>query len=337
MKTKSTSTVVITGLGPVCPEAQSIDELTRFSGSAPELASDWFDPEVYLGKRGYKYFTPATRYLLAAGKTAVEDANVHGAELESFYPENERGVFAGSNFGVHQVLADMDALILDQGAEAISPMLAPSFSLNVAASYLSITRRYCAFNVTLTSPMIAGLEAVALGAQAIAQGRARMVLAGATESAAPPEAVAALGLTRSAGAACVLVLEEKASAVARGARIWAELGDSLLTFGNPESLTSLLGLKDRIEAWAGARPRRVAGLQSLDVFNVRLRNILSNLSLANSGQVAVDPGFVGADGAYFSVSALLGLATLAVGGGGLIAAGSPLGHVALLELAEGRG
>ena len=61
--------VVISGMGIITPQASKPDELINWSSSQPiedDGQGDWFDAKHYLGKRGHRYFTPATKYLLAA-------------------------------------------------------------------------------------------------------------------------------------------------------------------------------------------------------------------------------------------------------------------------------
>jgi 3-oxoacyl-(acyl-carrier-protein) synthase len=158
--------VVITGIGPVCRAALSAEEL---SGGVAH-GEDWYDPTKYLGPRGFKYFTPATRYVLSAAEVALKDAGL--AEGEMPYPTDRRGVFVGTNFGVHEVLRELDDAVLAEGSDGISPANAPNFSLNVCASYVSIKRPLHAFNVTLSSAVVAGLEAI-IGSKRSSRARAR--------------------------------------------------------------------------------------------------------------------------------------------------------------------
>src|SRR5207247_638797 len=83
---------------------------------------------------------------------------------------------------------------------------------------LSIRYGLHAFNVTLTTARIAGLEAVALGAECLRRGRARMVLAGALEGRAPEALQGYFSPPIAEGAACLMVLEPLSAALDRGAR-----------------------------------------------------------------------------------------------------------------------
>lgn len=225
--------IALTGIGLVSPAASSLESFARVRGAEADGAPVGgrmlplldFDPARYLGERGFKYLTPATQYALAAARLALEDAGVG-----DYYQGDERGVVLGTNFAVWSVLADMDATILRTGADQIRPMEAANFSVNIPASQLSIRYGLHAFNVTLTTARIAGLEAVALGAECLRRGRARMVLAGALEGRAPEALQGYFSPPIAEGAACLMVLEPLSAALERGARVHGEIGPSLFRF-----------------------------------------------------------------------------------------------------------
>jgi 3-oxoacyl-[acyl-carrier-protein] synthase II len=228
----TTEPVVVTGIGPVCSEALSVQALVA-SALNPRLNGDRarrldaFVPEQFLGKRGLRFLTPPTQYILAATQLALEDARLTADGV--FAPE-DIGVVVGTNFAIHHVVESLHRTVLASGAEAIQPMDAPNFSVNIPASQVAIRHKLRAFNVTLTSLLVAGLEAVALGTEAIARGRARVVVAGATEPAPPAPVVACLGGVGGAGGACALVLESLTTARARGAAIYAQVAGCGLQF-----------------------------------------------------------------------------------------------------------
>src|SRR5262249_36953908 len=150
----SSTRVVISGLGPKCPLALDVPALTALTTGATNPAppaADWFRPELYLGKRGFKYLMPAARYAAAAAQGALADAGL----VPESYAARARGVFVGTNFGGAGVLAGLDQVIMNSGADALSPMTAPNFSINLVASAISERNAMTAFNVTLTSPVVA--------------------------------------------------------------------------------------------------------------------------------------------------------------------------------------
>ncbi|MFC9224547.1 beta-ketoacyl synthase N-terminal-like domain-containing protein [Streptomyces hygroscopicus] len=175
------------------------------------VSADGFDFRTALGRRGYKYLPAASQYFLAAAKGALAQAGP-GA-LEAVGPE-ERGAAVGTNSAAVALHHTMDRTITATGAEDLSPALAPYFSVNLFGSRLATEHDLKGFNLTFTSPRVAGLEALQAGRRAIAAGRARRLLAGATEEALPEGEP---GADRPESGAVALVLEPASAARSRGA------------------------------------------------------------------------------------------------------------------------
>ncbi len=220
------TSIAITGCGVVVPRAMTLTEFADQLRSVPSppsqpgrLPLDRFDPQQYLGQRGFKYLTPATQYALAAAQMALDDARFDAA----LYTPHERAVVVGTNFGVHAVLAGMDHVILESGAQNLRPMEAPNFSVNIPASHLSMKHKFTAFNVTLTTAQVAGLEAVLLAVDALRAGRARLALVCATEGQPPEGLEKVFGTLLAEGGACALVLESLDDARGRGADVRGEI------------------------------------------------------------------------------------------------------------------
>jgi 3-oxoacyl-[acyl-carrier-protein] synthase II len=342
MSTPAESIVVgITGIGVISPYTCSVAHLPRrLMASLEQLphGGRWsmagFSPEAYLGRRGFKYMTPAARYAAAAAGMAMNQAGVP-------YAPEERGVVLGSNFSVYDVTDEMDRTLLAEGVQALSPMGAPNFSVNMAASHVC-TRHQCqAFSLTLTNLLVAGMEAVLLGAEAIRKGRARFVLVGATE-AAPPA-----GLTHeflgglSEGAACVFALEEVKAARIRGVPVLAEIGGARIGFLSPEQMDDADGearTKAVFDQLLGALPLSGRRPVAVHVFGLPHRlcrvaaQAVSN-RLSEQGRSFCFVPENGMPAPEASVSPLLWLAASVAGGEDAIAVGtSPDGHLAVVEL-----
>lgn len=187
-------TVLITSAAAV------VEEPVPTAADAPH----WFDPAAHLGRRGWKYLSPATRYLLAAGNQALgrrhDDPPLTGADADRF------GVVTGTQYAISRVHRRMDGVLTTEGVHGISPAEVPGFSMNTPGSQLSISAGARAFSVTLTNPVTAGLEAVQFALTALRTGRADRVVAAAADQAPQDhgatgeyDAAAALVLTRSTG------------------------------------------------------------------------------------------------------------------------------------------
>jgi 3-oxoacyl-[acyl-carrier-protein] synthase II len=206
----------VTGVGVTAPWGDDPRDETGAAldpgARARAAREDWFDVRTQLAPRGYKYLPPACQYLLAAARRAhvAAGSDLHGPDGSGL------GVVIGTNRACSALHAAMDRVVLAGDADQLSPAMAPFFSVNVVAGRLSMEHPGRAFNLTLTSPAVAGLESVQVAARAMAAGRARAVLAGATEAAVEPGGTAA---GRTEAGAVVLLLEPPESAAARGAPI----------------------------------------------------------------------------------------------------------------------
>lgn len=206
--------VVVTGIGTISPLALSSKQwserfdVSSFNDLSQELFE--FDAKKHFQK-GYKYWILATQYLIAAANEALKDSCWNKDEFKS----DEMGVVIGTNFSVYPTIEQFNVTIRNEGAQGISPIMAPNFSINIPASTLSIYYGMRAFNLTMTTSIVAGIQALEIACNALRKGKARYILVGAVEDQIPQwkdRNVAAVGW----GGSCVLVLELKDSAIKRG-------------------------------------------------------------------------------------------------------------------------
>ncbi|MFE9008762.1 beta-ketoacyl synthase N-terminal-like domain-containing protein [Streptomyces sp. NPDC007875] len=182
------------------------------------VGADGFDFRTALGRHGYKYLPAASQYFLAAAKGALAQAGPDA--LAAVGPE-ERGAAVGTNSAAVALHHTMDRTVTATGAGDLSPVTAPYFSINLFGSRLATEHDLKGFNLTFTSPRVAGLEALQNGQRAIVTGRARRLLAGATEEALPEGEP---GAGTSEAGAVALVLEPETAARSREAAVLGRVG-----------------------------------------------------------------------------------------------------------------
>jgi 3-oxoacyl-[acyl-carrier-protein] synthase II len=327
-------------MGLVCAAASDVRDLAaaEADGPAPSGAAPgdtWFDAPRFLGPRGYKYLTPATRYMVAASGAAMSEAGV----ADGAYAADRKGVMVGSNFAVAGVHAAMDRTILAEGASALSPNYAANFSINLAASHVSLKYGCKGFNVCFTSTMVAGVEALLFGARSIGRGRADFVVAGATEDAPPAEVAEVIGCPVQDGGACALALERGDAAMGRGATIYGRFSAGTLAFFDPALLQESDGAADletviahavaQLGLDGPARLHRYA-LTCRYAFNDAV-NLAVRRAVAIRGIDLIEASGAGADGSLFTVSPVLQAALAAYRRqDALLVTTSPRGHIALL-------
>jgi 3-oxoacyl-[acyl-carrier-protein] synthase II len=177
--TLSTSELAVSGLGIMAP---GISGPAQALSPAAAAAPGWFQAEVALPGRGYRRLPPACKYLLAAARLAITDGGGRLAEHE----RDLRAAVVATNNVSAALMEEMDYTIIFKGAQELPPSLSPFMIMSLFASRLSMEHDITGFNLTVNSPVTAGLEAIALAARAVAAGRASAVLVGAVEEALSP-------------------------------------------------------------------------------------------------------------------------------------------------------
>lgn len=205
MITLSTGELAIAGLGIMVP---GISGPEGALAPAAVPAPGWFEAEVALPGRGYRRLPPACKYLLAASRLAVSDA---GNRLTENEPDRRAAVVATNNAGA-ALLEELDYTIVREGAAELPPSTSGFMAMSLFASRLSMEHDITGFNLTVNSPVTAGIEAIQIASRAVAAGRASAVLTGAVEEALSPTQSA--GRESQAGAA-VLYCEPAATGTGR--------------------------------------------------------------------------------------------------------------------------
>ncbi|MEV5676419.1 MULTISPECIES: beta-ketoacyl synthase N-terminal-like domain-containing protein [unclassified Streptomyces] len=317
--------ILITGTGAVAQEP-------RAAGEPGDAA--WFDPAAHLGRRGWKYHSPATRYLLAAGHLALgrrhDDPPLTGG------PSSRLGVVTGTQYAIDRAHRRMDDVLRTEGVRGISPAEVPAFSMSTPGSQLAITVGARAFSVTLTNPVTAGLEAVHFAMTALRTGRADRVVAAATDR-APDGDGAGCGGGQYDGAAAV-VLSAPDPAGRTGAL--ATLTGGLSRFVAPgadgaRDPAALAAAGRRIAALAdGANGLRlvVSGPAGAAPFGRAVRDAVAAALGAGGGSLR-DPAEAMAEARHCAVSGLLELIALArAAEPALLVSVSESGHLTAIAL-----
>ncbi|MET9922580.1 beta-ketoacyl synthase N-terminal-like domain-containing protein [Streptomyces sp. NPDC006435] len=315
-------TVLITSVGVVAEDPGA-------AGEHPD--GTWFAPAEHLGRRGWKYYSPATRYLLAAGNLALgrrhDDPPLTGG------PSLRFGVVTGTQYAIAHVHRRMNHVLSTEGVRGISPAEVPGFSMSTPGSQLAITTGARAFSVTLTNPFTAGLEAVHFATTALRTGRADRVVAAATDQA--PAGDQRRG--QYDGAAAVVLSTPEA---ADGAEALAAVTGGLSRFvvrgtdGTPDR-AALAATGRRIAALAGGAsgPRLVVSAPAGAVdLGEAVRDTVAT-ALAAAGTPPHDPAGTVTEARHCAVSGLLELIALAgAGEPALLVSVSESGHLTAVAL-----
>ncbi len=254
--------VVITGLGALSPLGTSVESywnglvegrsgirrITHFdpadlpcqiAGEIPD-----FDPAEFMDKKDARRMARSSQIALAAAIEAVADAG-----LPESMPDPERvAISFGTGIGGLDVYDDASQVYREKGYERVSPFALPASIPNMAAFAIGQRFRCLGPNCTITTACATSTQAVGEGVEMIRRGIADIVISGGTEAMIRDFAVVGFiamralpvnfnhcpekasrpfdarreGFVFSEGAG-VLVLEDLAHALQRGARIYAEV------------------------------------------------------------------------------------------------------------------
>lgn len=236
--------VVITGVGPLSPQAASREAFWRLfheHRGAPAGASLSARHVLELPAAGaapqLRQMDSLGRFVLAAVALALEDARLDPALLG----DETIGLAFGSGYGCLAANAEYLDGIRKRGARYGNPVVFQNTVPNAAAGYASAARGIRGPTATFSSGWTAGLEALDFAFHQIAEGRVPTMIVVSADQLFPQlvagfEAHGQLspsgvprpldrhrdGTAISEGA-CALILEEASAARLRGARAYAEV------------------------------------------------------------------------------------------------------------------
>ena len=227
------------GIGPVT-ELDVSDLATQIAGEVRD-----FDITDFIPAKDARRFDKFMHYGLAAAQEAMAEAGImgddHGLNMERV------GCAVGAGIGGIASIEKNMMIIRDKGARRVSPFYIPGSIVNMISGYLSIQFGFKGPNIAVVTACTTSTHNIGLAARMIQYGDADMMIAGGSEYATTPTAMAGFvsakamstrnddpegasrpwdegrdGFVLSNGAG-VMVIEELEHAKARGANILAEI------------------------------------------------------------------------------------------------------------------
>lgn len=253
--------VVITGVGLVTPIGTGVEAfwnalvngvsgvgpITHFDASefATRIAAEVkdFDPERFMERKDAKRMDRFVQLSVVASLLALEDANLNIPDLDA----NRIGVLIGSGIGGTGTWEEQHKTLLERGPRRVSPFFVPMLISDMASGMVSILVGAKGPNLGIVTACATGTHAIGEAAAIVSRGDADVMIAGGSEAAITPMAVAGFcaaralstrndeperasrpfdlnrdGFVMGEGAGTVIV-ESLEHALARGARIWGEV------------------------------------------------------------------------------------------------------------------
>lgn len=247
--------VVVTGIGVVSPAGltlgdywsalvngrSAIRELTglpadRLNTRIAAQVRD-FDPASYFTDKNAGLLDRFSQFAVVAAQAAVKDSGIEISEQQAL----SAAVVIGNSAGGQSSVDESYAKFYGQNSPRVHPLTIPRWMVSAAASQISMRLGLKGPNWTVSTACASGTQAIGQAFQAVRHGQAGIALAGGTEAILTAgsikswEALRVLssdtcrpfsktrsGIVLGEGAA-VVVLETRESAVARNARIYAEI------------------------------------------------------------------------------------------------------------------
>ncbi len=252
--------VVVTGMGAITPIGNDVDSfwnglkekkvgigpITYFdtAGYKATLAAQVkdFHAKDYMDPKAARRMELFSQYAVAASRQALEDAGIDMTKEDPYMA----GVAVGSGIGSLQAFERDHKKLLEKGPGRVNPLLVPMMISNMAAGNVGIQFGLKGKNINVVTACATGTNCIGEAFRTIQYGEADVMVAGGTEASICPIGVAGFtaltalstsddplhasrpfdenrdGFVMGEGSG-VVVLESLDHALARGARIYAEV------------------------------------------------------------------------------------------------------------------
>lgn len=253
--------VVVTGIGMVTPLGNNVkdtwDNILEGKSGVSDITSfdvsqfstrfaaqvSGFDATQYMSNKEARKMDLFIQYGIAASVQALEDANLNKDTADL----SRVGCAIGSGIGGLPMIEKNLELLNASGPKRISPFFVPGAIINMISGHVAIRFGFKGPNISIVTACTTGTHNIGMAGRMIAYGDADVMVAGGAEMAITPLGIGGFGAARALSTrnddpktasrpwdkdrdgfvmgdgAGVLVLEEYEHAIARGAKIYAEL------------------------------------------------------------------------------------------------------------------
>lgn len=252
--------VVVTGVGAVTPVGNDVNTMwesllasksgidfvtqvdkNEFPAKVAAEVKD-FDPALYVDKKDARKMDPFTQYAVAASKMALKDASLEITEEIA----HRVGVWIGSGIGGMKTYEEQFLKFVEKGPKRVSPFFVPMMIPDMAAGQVSIQTGAKGINSCSVTACASGANSIGDAFKAVQRGDVDYIIAGGSEAPITNMAFSGFsamkalsfnedpskasrpfdknrdGFVMGEGAG-ILILETLETALARGARIYAEI------------------------------------------------------------------------------------------------------------------
>lgn len=225
------------GIGPIT-HFDASNQACRFGGEVKG-----FEPTEFLDRKEAKRMDRFCHFAVCASQQAISDAQLVIDQDNA----DGIGVLIGTGIGGLKVLEDQQTILLEKGPSRCSPFMIPMMIANMASGLTAINLGAKGPNTCTVTACAAGSNAIGDAFRLIQNGYAKAMICGGTEAAMTPLGFAGFAAARALSfrnddpttasrpfdkdrdgfvmgeGSGILLLEELETALARGAKIYAEI------------------------------------------------------------------------------------------------------------------
>jgi 3-oxoacyl-[acyl-carrier-protein] synthase II len=228
-----------------------IGKISRFDASAfsCQIAGEVrdFNLDAYMTSKEARTMDTFIHYGIAAAVQAVVDSGLPTGDALGEEAATRIGCVIGSGIGGLPMIEGMHVEYTNRGPRRISPFFVPATIINMTAGHVSMRFGFKGPNIAIVTACTTGLHCIGEAGRMIEYGDADVMVAGGSEATVSPLGIGGFAAMRALSTrnddpatasrpwdkdrdgfvlgegAGVVVLEEYEHAVARGAKIYAEL------------------------------------------------------------------------------------------------------------------
>ena len=228
-----------------------IGTISRFDAStfSCQIAGEVrnFNLDTYMSAKEARTMDTFIHYGIAAAAQAVADSGLPTGDALCDEEATRIGCVIGSGIGGLPLIENMHTEFTNRGARRISPFFVPATIINMTAGHVSMRFGFKGPNIAIVTACTTGLHCIGEAGRMIEYGDADVMVAGGSEATVSPLGIGGFAAMRALSTrnddpttasrpwdkdrdgfvlgegAGVVVLEEYEHAVARGAKIYAEL------------------------------------------------------------------------------------------------------------------
>ncbi len=199
--------VVVTGIGMICPLGldrpttwanllagkSGLDYITLFDTNVINTKTKFagevkgFDPTNYIDRKNARRMDRFSQFAVVAAKEALAQSKLVIDDDIS----QKIGIFIGSGIGGLGTLYEQIKILVEKGADRVSPFLVPMMISDMAAAQISIMLGIKGPNLCITTACSSGSDAIGAAFEFIKQGKAPVMLAGGAEAIVNPVGISA--------------------------------------------------------------------------------------------------------------------------------------------------